>query len=154
MKGKLYLYSPYGPYVLYRASVPVQGCTIPSPFGGKVTSRLQMFNNAKYTANICTVIIEGPRQELWEIGSICSGVLVLGTNQRCIKFCLTHQLTQIFQSVSRLKYECYLYHISHNSKLNHMTKINISFFWKIYCKESMYSMFEDKSQKCSPKQFE
>ena len=26
---KLYLYSPYGPYVLYRASVPVQGCPLP-----------------------------------------------------------------------------------------------------------------------------
>jgi len=25
----LYLYSPYGPYSLYRASVPVQGCTLP-----------------------------------------------------------------------------------------------------------------------------
>ena len=25
---ELYLYSPYGPYVLYRASVPVQGCTL------------------------------------------------------------------------------------------------------------------------------
>jgi len=25
---KLYLYSPYGPYCLYRASVPVQGCTL------------------------------------------------------------------------------------------------------------------------------
>ena len=25
----LYLYSPYGPYGLYRASVPVQGCTLP-----------------------------------------------------------------------------------------------------------------------------
>jgi hypothetical protein len=24
------LYSPYGPYGLYRASVPVQGCTLPS----------------------------------------------------------------------------------------------------------------------------
>ena len=31
MKGvELYLYSPYGPYGLYRASVPVQGCTLPS----------------------------------------------------------------------------------------------------------------------------
>ena len=28
----LYLYSPYGPYGLCRASVPVQGCTLPSPF--------------------------------------------------------------------------------------------------------------------------
>ena len=26
---ELYLYSPYGPYDLYRASVPVQGCTLP-----------------------------------------------------------------------------------------------------------------------------
>ena len=25
---ELYLYSPYGPYSLYRASVPVQGCTL------------------------------------------------------------------------------------------------------------------------------
>ena len=27
---ELYLYSPYGPYALYRASVPVQGCTLRS----------------------------------------------------------------------------------------------------------------------------
>jgi len=26
---ELYLYPPYGPYGLYRASVPVQGCTLP-----------------------------------------------------------------------------------------------------------------------------
>ena len=25
---ELYLYSPYGPYGMYRASVPVQGCTL------------------------------------------------------------------------------------------------------------------------------
>jgi len=30
---ELYLYSPYGPYGLYRASVPVQGCTLPFTFG-------------------------------------------------------------------------------------------------------------------------
>ena len=29
---ELYLYSPYGPYGLYRASVPVQGCTFTLPF--------------------------------------------------------------------------------------------------------------------------
>ena len=29
---ELYLYSPYGPYGLYRASVPVQGCTLPFTF--------------------------------------------------------------------------------------------------------------------------
>jgi len=28
----LYLYSPYGPYGLYRASVPVQGCILSLPF--------------------------------------------------------------------------------------------------------------------------
>ena len=28
---ELYLYSPYEPYSLYRASVPVQGCTLPLP---------------------------------------------------------------------------------------------------------------------------
>ena len=27
----LYLYSPYGPYSLYRPSVPVQRCTVPLP---------------------------------------------------------------------------------------------------------------------------
>jgi len=32
---ELYLYSPYGPYGLYRVSVPVQGCTLHfyQPFG-------------------------------------------------------------------------------------------------------------------------
>jgi hypothetical protein len=29
---ELYLYSPYGAYGLYRASVPVQGCTLPLPY--------------------------------------------------------------------------------------------------------------------------
>jgi hypothetical protein len=29
---ELYLYSPYGSYGLYRASVPVQGCTLPLPY--------------------------------------------------------------------------------------------------------------------------
>ena len=29
---ELYLYSPFGPYGLYRASVPVQGCTVPLPY--------------------------------------------------------------------------------------------------------------------------
>ena len=28
----LYLYSPYGPYGMYRPSVPVQRCTVPLPF--------------------------------------------------------------------------------------------------------------------------
>jgi len=29
---ELYLYSPYGPYGLYRASVPVQRCNLPLPY--------------------------------------------------------------------------------------------------------------------------
>ena len=29
---ELYLYSPYGPYGLYRVSVPVQGFTLPLPY--------------------------------------------------------------------------------------------------------------------------
>jgi hypothetical protein len=29
---ELYLYSPYGPYGLYRTSVPVQGCTLHLPY--------------------------------------------------------------------------------------------------------------------------
>ena len=35
---ELYLYSPYGPYGLYRASVPVQGCTLPFFFSQYNTS--------------------------------------------------------------------------------------------------------------------
>jgi len=31
---ELYIYSPYGPYGLYRASLPVQGCTLPLPLPG------------------------------------------------------------------------------------------------------------------------
>jgi hypothetical protein len=33
---ELHLYSPYGPYGLYRASVPVQGCTLPLPLQRKI----------------------------------------------------------------------------------------------------------------------
>jgi len=31
LRVELYIYSPYGPYGLYRALVPVQGCTLPLP---------------------------------------------------------------------------------------------------------------------------
>ena len=31
LRVELYLYSPYGVYGLYRASVPVKGCTLPLP---------------------------------------------------------------------------------------------------------------------------
>jgi len=35
----LYLYSPYGSYGLYRASVPVQGCTLPYLYWNKSMKR-------------------------------------------------------------------------------------------------------------------
>jgi hypothetical protein len=37
----LYLYSPYGPYGLYRASVPVQGCTLPLSYHYSVLQHIQ-----------------------------------------------------------------------------------------------------------------
>ena len=36
---ELYFYSPYGPYGLYRASVPVQGCTLPFVHMSKILQR-------------------------------------------------------------------------------------------------------------------
>ena len=45
---QLYLYSPYGPYDLYRASVPVQGCTLPFTFvspGEKSSSSVKLTNH-------------------------------------------------------------------------------------------------------------
>jgi len=36
---ELYLYSPYEPYVLYRASVPVQGCTLSFTYSIKSVSQ-------------------------------------------------------------------------------------------------------------------
>jgi len=32
LRVELYLYYPYWPYDLYRASVPVKGCTLPLPY--------------------------------------------------------------------------------------------------------------------------
>src|SRR5215813_9404891 len=44
---ELYLYSPYGPYGLYRASVPVQGCTLPFLWSRVLLERLTGFLLAK-----------------------------------------------------------------------------------------------------------
>jgi len=41
---ELYLYSPYGPYGLYRASVPVQGCTLLLPFISKSRTKARLQN--------------------------------------------------------------------------------------------------------------
>ena len=40
---ELYLYSPYGPYGLYRASVPVQGCTLPLPLALPLQEHITFF---------------------------------------------------------------------------------------------------------------
>ena len=45
---ELYLYSPYGPYGLYRASVPLRGCTLPLRDG--VTDHSDMNRKARSTA--------------------------------------------------------------------------------------------------------
>ena len=42
---ELYLYSPYGPYGLYRASVSVQGCTLPLPFIPHIQDVRKLFSN-------------------------------------------------------------------------------------------------------------
>jgi len=44
---ELYLYSPYGPYDLYRASVPVQGCTLALPYCINISHLLNIPTGAK-----------------------------------------------------------------------------------------------------------
>jgi len=46
----LYLYSPYGPYGFYRASVPVQRCTLPFP----ITLLPQLTVQPVHSLNACT----------------------------------------------------------------------------------------------------
>jgi hypothetical protein len=43
---ELYLYSPYGPYGLYRGSVPVQGCTLLLPIFSETT--LPIYHTTRY----------------------------------------------------------------------------------------------------------
>jgi len=43
---ELYFYSPYGPYGLYRASVPVQGCTLPLPYNIDLTKQAVLGRNS------------------------------------------------------------------------------------------------------------
>jgi len=47
---ELYLYSPYWPYGLFRASVPVQICTLPLPLPNSVSVKVskQKFPNTEY----------------------------------------------------------------------------------------------------------
>jgi hypothetical protein len=55
---KLYLCAPYRPYGLYRASVPVQGCTLPLPFitiFNKQASHWSL-HSVSYTQEICALL--------------------------------------------------------------------------------------------------
>ena len=46
---QLYLYSPYGSYSLYRASVPVQGCTLPLSFIPSLRKNARIETHARNT---------------------------------------------------------------------------------------------------------
>jgi len=51
---ELYLYSNYGPYGLYRASVPVQGCTLPLPYHVKFPGNFAIRQNNFTLSCTCT----------------------------------------------------------------------------------------------------
>ena len=61
---ELYLYSFYGPYGLYRASVPVQGCTLPFSFTYRMY-KLLILNVLDDNILIC--FIWGWPLDLWNI---------------------------------------------------------------------------------------
>jgi len=52
---ELYLYSPYGPYGLYRASVPVQGCTLPFTFTAKYSKVKIPFIRNKFNNSVSSL---------------------------------------------------------------------------------------------------
>jgi len=54
---ELYLYSPYGLYGLYRASVPVQGCSLPLPYMVQFMARLKCALSHCSELNAVTVIL-------------------------------------------------------------------------------------------------
>ena len=51
---QLYLYSPYGPYGLYRASVSVQGCSLPWPLPLNIIAECPSIIGFTATINIFT----------------------------------------------------------------------------------------------------
>jgi hypothetical protein len=66
----LYLYSPYGPYGLYRASVPVQGCTLPfySTCFGQVHCPLSGVSHSPVDGQwTCPKCVEYFIKYIWEI---------------------------------------------------------------------------------------
>jgi len=53
---ELYLYSPYGPYGLYRASVPVQGCSL-LLLGYKPVQHVTVLNTVGNCNTMVSIII-------------------------------------------------------------------------------------------------
>ena len=63
---ELYLYSPYGPHGLYRASVPVQGCTLPK-YHSATCQRTGNFTNAAVRASN----LAARKTYVMHIGRVC-----------------------------------------------------------------------------------
>ena len=78
----LYLYSPYGPYSLYRTSVPVQRCTLPLPIP-LLPYRPYGLNRASVPVQRCTLALPTPILPLWTVrpvqslSAVCKGALYL-----------------------------------------------------------------------------
>ena len=56
LRRNVYLYSPYGPYCLYRASLPVQVCTLP----------LSEINCVKWNEVKCSAVERVGNESLWK----------------------------------------------------------------------------------------
>ena len=55
---ELYLYSYYGPYGLYKASVPVQGCTLPLPLPLQLDMKVQDWINVTHADKTTRVFVK------------------------------------------------------------------------------------------------
>ena len=77
----LYLYSPYGPYGLYRASVPVQGCTLPLPipllhlWAVRPVQSLGACTRVHFTFLLLNVLIRTPGVRVPQVGNHWSTAL-------------------------------------------------------------------------------
>ena len=76
---ELYLYFPYGPYGLYRASVPVQGCTLPLPYFISTAKPLQhpkcgstfLYNISDFRKIIASWMVSRLRSFVLPVKAIC-----------------------------------------------------------------------------------
>jgi len=67
----LYLYSPYGPYGLYRASVSVQRCTLPLPIPLLPLWAVGLYR-APMSVQRCTLTLPIPLLPLWAVRPVQS----------------------------------------------------------------------------------